>query len=138
MCSVLTTGQMCNQVKNPSDTDIFSNKPTALSTHLWLFASQESSATFQPLRLLLKACMRQEVTAKFLSEQHSLNNDKVCYLQQCFSNYLRWQTGSFFQSARDRQAKQAGPLLLFLSFLENIHVPADDGMRTITGTRTTL
>ena len=33
----------------------------------------------------------------------------------------------FFQCARDRQAKQADPLLLFLSFLENIRVPADDG-----------
>ena len=50
-----------------------------------------------------------------------------------------WRTGSFFfQCARDRQAKQAGPLLLFLSFLENIRVPADDGTRTVTGTRTTL
>ena len=36
----------------------------------------------------------------------------------------------FFQCSRDRQAKQAGPLLLFLSFLENISVPADDGPRT--------
>ena len=44
----------------------------------------------------------------------------------------------FFQCARDRQAKQAGHLLLFLSFLENIRVPADDGTRTVTGTRTTL
>ena len=44
----------------------------------------------------------------------------------------------FFQCARDKPAKQAGPLLLFLSSLENIHVPADDGMRTVTGTRTTL
>ena len=33
----------------------------------------------------------------------------------------------FFKCARDRQAIQAGPLLLFLSFLQNIHVPADDG-----------
>ena len=38
----------------------------------------------------------------------------------------------FFQCARDRQAKQAGPLLLFFSFLENIRVPADDGTRTVT------
>ena len=44
----------------------------------------------------------------------------------------------FFQCARDRQAKQAGPLLLFLSFLENSRVPEDDGTRTVTGTRTTL
>ena len=44
----------------------------------------------------------------------------------------------FFHCASDRQAKQAGPLLLFLSFLENIRVPADDGTRTVTDTRTTL
>ena len=41
----------------------------------------------------------------------------------------------FFQCARDRQSKHAGPLLLFLSFTENIRVPADDGTRTVTGTR---
>ena len=35
----------------------------------------------------------------------------------------------FLQCARDRQAKQAGPLLLFLSFLEDIRLP--DGMRTV-------
>ena len=52
-------------------------------------------------------------------------------LKQCFSNYLMRRTGRFcFQCARDRQAKQAGSLLLFLSFLENISVPADDGTRT--------
>ena len=44
----------------------------------------------------------------------------------------------FFQCARDWQAKEAGPLLLFLCFRENIRVPADDGARTVTGTRTTL
>ena len=47
-----------------------------------------------------------------------------------------WQC--FFQCARNRQVKQAGPLLLFLSFLENLHVPADNGTHTITGTGTTL
>ena len=41
-------------------------------------------------------------------------------LVQCFSNYLMWRTivcrtgKFFFQCARDWQAKQAGPLLLFL------------------------
>ena len=44
----------------------------------------------------------------------------------------------FFSMCQGRQAKQAGPLILFLSFLENIRVPADDGTRTVTGTRTTL
>ena len=48
-------------------------------------------------------------------------------------------TGSFvFQCARDWQAKEASPLLLFLSFLENIPIPADDGKRIVTGTHTTL
>ena len=60
-------------------------------------------------------------------------------LEQCFSNYLMWRTGSFFfQCARDQQAKQACLLLSFLSFLENIHVLANDGLRTVTGTSTTL
>ena len=43
-----------------------------------------------------------------------------------------------FQCARDRQVKQASHLLLFLSFLENIRVPADDCTLIVTGKRTTL
>ena len=51
-------------------------------------------------------------------------------LGQCFSNYVMWRTGSFFFNVpgTGKRSKPVPYYCFFLSFLENIRVPADDGI----------